>query len=394
MTLEGTVIEHFKKIPDPRLQTHRNFKHSLMDILLITALATIAGADGWVEIRQFAVAKESWLRTFLELPNGIPSHDTFGRVFSLFSPEIFESCFMAWLSTLTVDIANEIIAIDGKVLRGSSDKKNNIPALHLVSAWAAKTRLMLGQVKTENKSNEITAIPKLIDMLDIKGATITIDAMGCQQKITQAILRKEGTYVLSLKENQKTLHDDVESIFAKAEENKQKQYKNMLHLRRVKKRKGHGRIETRKYTLVSARDPLFFALRWPGLKGIAKVDIKRTTKGKTEQSTRYFITNFEYDQIDKFIEAVEHHWQIEVDMHWSLDVSFKEDHSQIRIGNAPQNLAIMRRITLNLLKQESSIKVGVTCKRKTAGWDNAYLLKVLTADRGLQQFNPETSLSG
>jgi predicted transposase YbfD/YdcC len=222
----------------------------------------------------------------------------------------------------------------------------------------------------------------------------TIDAMGCQQKITQAILRKEGTYVLSLKENQKTLHDDVQSIFAKAEENKQKQYKNMLHLRRVKKRKGHGRIETRKYTLVSARDPLFFALRWPGLKGIAKVDIKRTTKGKTEQSTRYFITNFEYDQIDKFIEAVEHHWQIEVDMHWSLDVSFKEDHSQIRIGNAPQNLAIMRRITLNLLKQESSIKVGVTCKRKTAGWDNAYLLKVLTADRGLQQFNPETSLSG
>src|SRR3990167_7382689 len=384
MKLKGTLIDHFKTIPDPRTQNH-NFKHNLTDILIITILGTICGADGWVELQRFAEAKEDWLKTFLELPNGIPSHDTFGRVFCVLDPKVFEACFMAWISTLTVDIVNEIIAIDGKTARGSSNKREGIPALHLVSAWAAKSRLMLGQVKTEDKSNEITAIPKLLDAIDIAGSVVTIDAMGCQKKIAEKIIKREGNYVLALKENQKTLYDDVKSIFAKAEENKQKQYKKMLHLRRVKKRKGHGRIETIKYTLVSTRDPLFFELRWPGLRGIGKVEVKRTVNGETIHSIRYFLTNLEYEDIDKFIEAVQKHWQIEIDLHWSLDVSFKEDHSQVRIGNAPQNLALVRRIALNLLKQESSIKNGITCKRKTAGWDHKYLLKVLTADRTLQE---------
>lgn len=383
MSLEGTLIEHFKRIPDPRTQNH-NLRHNLVDILIITILGAICGTDGWVEIVEFAQLKEDWLKTFLELPNGIPSHDTFGRVFSLLDPQQFESCFMAWLSTLNVDIENEVIAIDGKVVRGSADKRNARPALHLVSAFATKTRLLLGQVKTEDKSNEITAIPKLLDIIDVKGSTITIDAMGCQQKIAEKIIKKEANYVLSLKDNQKTLHDDVKAIFAKAEENKQKQYKNMLHLRRVKKKKGHGRMETRKYTLVSARDPLFFALRFSGLKGIGKVDVKRTVNNKTESFTRYFLTSFEYEDVDKFVEAVEQHWHIEINLHWSLDVSFKEDHSQVRIGNAAQNLALIRRIALNLLKQETSKKVGITCKRKACGWGHPYLLKVLTADRALQ----------
>lgn len=383
MTLEGTLIEHFKHIPDPRTQNH-NLRHNLVDILIITILGAICGTDGWVEIVEFAQLKEDWLKTFLELPNGIPSHDTFGRVFSLLDPQQFESCFMAWLSTLNVDIENEVIAIDGKVVRGSADKKNARSALHLVSAFATKTKLLLGQVKTEDKSNEITAIPKLLDIIDVKGSTITIDAMGCQQKIAEKIIKKEANYVLSLKDNQKTLHDDVKAIFAKAEENKQKQYKNMLHLRRVKKKKGHGRMETRKHTLVSARDPLFFALRFPGLKGIGKVDVKRTVNNKTQSFTRYFLTSFEYEDVDKFVEAVEQHWHIEINLHWSLDVSFKEDHSQVRIGNAAQNLALIRRIALNLLKQETSKKVGITCKRKACGWSHQYLLKVLTADQALQ----------
>lgn len=379
MILAGTFLEHFSDIKDPRIQNH-NFRHNISDILIIAVLATICGADGWVEIERFGIAKQEWLSTFLELPNGIPSHDTFGRVFALLNPEEFEKCFMSWLKSLTIDLKKELIALDGKTLRGSGNKRHGEPALHLVSAWAANNRMMLAQVKTEDKSNEITAIPKLLDMVDIKGSVVTIDAMGCQTKIAKQIVKKEADYVLGLKENQKTLYDDVKSIFARAEENKQKQYKKILHRRKVEKIHDHGRIETRKYTLVSARDPLFFKLRWPGLNGIGKVEVTRTTNNQVEHSTRYFVTSLNYENIDVFMDAVRKHWQIEVDLHWSLDVSFREDHSQVRLGHAPQNLALIRRIALNLLKQEKTHKNGITCRRKTAGWDNKYLLQVLTAD--------------
>ena len=389
MKLEGTLVDHFKTIPDPRARNH-NFKHNLSDILIISILATICGADGWVDIEDFALAKQDWLKTFLELPNGIPSHDTFGRVFSLLEPQVFECCFMAWINTLKIDLEKEIIAIDGKTVRGSANKRKDAPALHLVSAWATKNKIMLGQTKTEDKSNEITAIPKLLDALDIRGSVITLDAMGCQQKIASKIIKKEAHYVLALKENQKTLYDSVKAVFTKAEENKEKQYKKMLHLRRVKKVKCHGRIETRKYTLVSARDEEGFKLRWPGLKGIAKVEVKRITNDKVEYSTRYFLSDLYYEEIDKFIDAVDSHWHVEINLHWSLDVSFKEDHSQVRIGHAPLNLALIRRAALNLLKQENTNKRGITVKRKRAGWDHEYLLKVLQADRALLQKNDAT----
>lgn len=388
MAIEGTLLEHFKDIKDPRIKNH-NFKHNLSDILIISILATICGADGWVDIEDFALCKQDWLKTFLQLPNGIPSHDTFGRVFSLLEPQVFESCFMAWIQTLQIDLETEVIAIDGKTVRGSANKNKDVPALHLVSAWASKNKIMLGQIKTEDKSNEITAIPKLLDAIDVQGSVITIDAMGCQQKIASKIIKRQAHYVLALKENQKTLYDSVKAVFTKAEESKEKQYKKMLHLRRVKKVKCHGRIETRKYTLVSARDEEGFKLRWPGLKGIAKVEVKRRTNDKVEQSTRYFLTDLFYEQIDKFIDAVDSHWHVEINLHWSLDVSFKEDHSQVRIGNAPLNLALIRRIALNLLKQENSSKRGISGKRKKSGWDHSYLLKVLLADRPLLQNNTQ-----
>jgi predicted transposase YbfD/YdcC len=382
MTLAGSFFEYFSDIKDPRVQNH-NFRHKIIDILVIAVLATICGADGWAEIERFGKSKQDWLGTFLELPNGIPSHDTFGRVFSILDPKEFGKCFSAWLKSLTVDFKNEIIALDGKTVRGSGNKRQKEPAIHLVSAWAAKTRIMLAQVKTEDKSNEITAMPKLLDMLDIKGSVITIDAMGCQTEIAKKIKKKEADYLLCLKENQKTLYDDVKSIFERAEENKQKQYKKVLHRRKIEKTHNHGRVETGRYTLVSARAPLFFELRWPGLRGIGKIEITRTTNNEVEYSTRYFLTSLHYEDIEFFMEAVRKHWQIEIDLHWSLDVSFREDHCQVRLGHAPENLALIRRIALNLLKQEQTHKNGISCRRKTAGWDNKYLLKVLTADRQL-----------
>ena len=378
MKLEGTFLKHFKNLEDPRLSTHRNFRHNLEDIFIITLLATICGADNWVEIERFGLAKQAWLETFLALPEGIPSHDTFSRVFALLEPSCFERCFSEWIASLDVDLKKEIIALDGKTVRGSGNKRKKQPALHLVSAWATKNRLMLAQVKTEEKSNEITAIPTLLDMLDIKGAIITIDAMGCQTDIAKQIIIQEADYVLSLKENQPTLYQDVRAIFLRAEEG-EKKYKKMLHLRRVEKVHDHGRTETRRYTLISSRDPLLFQLRWPGLQGIGKVEVVRTTHNQVERSTRYFITSLDYERIDLFKEAVRKHWQIEIDLHWSLDVGFREDLNQTHLGHSAYNLALIRRVALNLLKQEQSHKNGVACRRKTAGWDHAYLLKVLTS---------------
>lgn len=380
MKLENTFLEHFSDLKDPRLKTHRNFRYNLTDVLVITILASICGADGWVEVYAFGLAKESWLRTFLELPNGIPSPDTFARIFARLEPNAFESCFAQWIASLSIDLRQEIIALDGKTVRGSGNKRQGHPAIHLVSAWATQNRMMLAQVKTAEKSNEITAIPQVLKMIDIKEAIVTIDAMGCQTKIASQIIRQGADYVLSLKENQPTLYQAVCSIFALAEGG-EKKYKNMLHLRRVEKLHNHGRIETRRYTLISARKEAGFSIRFPGLKGIGKVDITRTTNGEVEYSTRYFVTSLNYEQINTFMKAVRQHWKIEVDLHWSLDVSFREDLNQSRIGHSAENLALVRRIALNLLKQESTHKNGITCRRKTAGWDHQYLLKVLTADQ-------------
>jgi predicted transposase YbfD/YdcC len=372
MNLSSTFLEHFETLEDPRLDNH-NLRHELTDILVITILGTICGADSWTELHEFALAKEDWLKTFLSLPHGIPSHDTFGRVFSLIDPNKFEACFYAWIDSLDIDTDKEIIAIDGKSLRGSANKRKNHKLLHLVSAWAVNNRLLLGQVKTAEKSNEIEAIPRLLKMLDIKNSIVTIDAMGCQKEIALQIIEQGADYVLSLKENQPNLHQDIKSIFALGEH---RQFKKMLNKRKVEKVHDHGRTETRRYTLISARDPMLFQLRWPGMKSIGMVEVTRTTNNEVEKSKRFFITSLDED-MDGFMRAVRKHWSIEINLHWVLDVSFKEDLNRARAGHSPQNLATVRRIALNLLTQEKTHKRGIACKRKTAGWNNKYLMAVL-----------------
>jgi len=459
MNLTNTFFSHFEPLQDPREDNH-NRLHNFYDILVIAILGTICGADGWTEICEFAEARLEWLKTFLKLPNGIPSHDTFGRVFSLLDAETFESCFLVWIASLSIDVINEIISIDGKSLRGSHDRKKGVKMLHVVSAWASENKILLGQVKTEEKSNEITAIPELLDMIDVQGSIVTIDAMGCQHEIAKKIVDKGADYVLSLKENQPTLCHDVTSIFEKGEECK---YKKMMHKQKLEKVRSHGRIETRRYTLITPRAQQLFGLRWPHLKGLGMVEVKRTVNNQVEHSKRFFLTSLDdgyelllmsdlavgmtpekgkmyvemqgeqlryivqdlngnkidsllnikiknlnrktlaeskfrilaetskightrRDQdIDRFMQAVRKHWNVEINLHWSLDVSFKEDLSRVRIGNAAENLAIIRRVALNLLKQEKTSKVGITARRKRAGWDNKYLLKVLMADSHLKK---------
>jgi predicted transposase YbfD/YdcC len=378
MHLSETFLRHFEAVEDPRMDNH-NRRHNFHDILAITILGAICGADSWTEICDFAEAKIDWLNTFLELPNAIPSHDTFGRVFSMIDSNEFEECFREWVASLSINLEHEIIAIDGKTLRGSHNRKKGIKPLHLVSAWAVNNRFLLGQVKTNEKSNEIEAIPKLLNMLDIKDTVVTIDAMGCQKKIAKQIVNGGANYVLALKENQESLHQDVVSIYGKGK--KWKQYKKMLNRVRVEKNRTHGRTERRRYTLISARENLEFELRWPGLKSIGMLETTRTINNEVERSTRYFLTSLEHEEIDTFMSAVRKHWDIEINLHWSLDVSFNEDKNRVRIGHAAENLAIIRRIALNLLKQESSHKRGIACRRKRAGWDNKYLLRVMKADQ-------------
>jgi predicted transposase YbfD/YdcC len=378
--LSETFLRHFESLEDPRLSNH-NKRHNLEDILVITILGVICGADNWVEINEFGCSKEDWLSTFLELPHGIPSHDTFGRVFSLLDSQEFDSCFTSWIRSLSIDLSGEVIAIDGKTLRGSGNRRQGQRPLHLVSAWASDQGLVLGQVQTEKKSNEITAIPELLKMLNLKGSTVTLDAMGCQTSIAQNIIDREAEYVLNLKENQPKLYEMVKIVF---DLGVSRQYKKMLHRRKVEKSREHGRVETRRYTLISARDPAVFQLRWPGLKGLGLLEVTRTTNNQVEYSKRYFLTSLSYEHIDDFMRAVRKHWTIEIGLHWSLNVSFREDLNQVYVGNAAKNLGTVRRIALNLLKQEKTHKKGLSCRRKKAGWDHRYLMKVLQADRHLQ----------
>ena len=380
MDLSECFLDHFSDIKDPR-RDNENRKHELMDILVITILATICGAEGWNEIADFGSCKADWLRTFLSLPNGIPSHDTFGRVFSLIDPKEFDKGFSSWIESLSIDINNEIISIDGKSLRGSKGGGETGLPTHLVSAWSSKHQLLLAQIKTLEKSNEIEAIPRLLKMIEVQDSIVTIDAMGCQRKIAKQIISQGADYILTLKNNQMSLYNDVKSIINRATMG-EKKFKKMLHLCRVEKIKSHGRIERRRYTLISARDPLFFHLRWPGLASIGILETKRTVNHKTEHSIRFFLSTLDYERIDDFMRGVRKHWDIEINLHWSLDVSFREDYSRVRAGNASENLATVRRIALNLLKQDNTMSAGITRKRKRAGWENAYLLTSLNTKLG------------
>lgn len=379
MNLSESFLQHFETIKDPRADNH-NRRHNLVDVFVITILGTICGANGWNEIYDFAVAKKNWLASFLDLPNDIPSHDTFRRIFMLINPEDFEQAFIEWIASLSIDLKNRVVAIDGKTVRGSVDNKNKKKPIHLVSAWASEYNMMLGQIKTEEKSNEITAIPKLLDMIDVKDAIVTIDAMGCQKEITKKIIRKKADFILALKDNQSSLFQDVKSIVATATEG-DKKFKKMLHRCKVEKDRGHGRHERRRYTLLSPRRKTEFQARWPGIESIGIVESTRTVKNVKTPYVRFFLTSLNYKRIDDFMRGVRKHWGIENNLHWSLDISFSEDHSRVRAKNSAQNLAIIRRIALNLLKQEKTHKGGITRKRKSSGWDHQYLLNVLNGGK-------------
>ncbi len=366
------LASYFATVDDPRID--RTKAHNLLDIIVITICAVICGADDWVGVAEFGTSKAAWLKGFLELPNGIPSHDTFGRVFARINPDQFQQSFLQWVQAVQT-VRTDIIAIDGKTHRGSHDRPNGQAALHLVSAWAAENRLVLGQIAVNDKSNEITAIPQLLDLLDLRGCTVTIDAMGCQTAIAAKIRDGQGHYVLALKANQTTLYADVQALFADARAAKQPEY-GMTSA--TDTTSGHGRIETRTAYVIS--DPEVIAYlnpgdRWRDLASVALVEAQRTADGRTTTEQRYYLLDQVHPPTD--VNAlVRGHWGIENRVHWVLDVIFHEDASRIRTGDAPQNMGVVRHIALNLLRQEPS-KGSVKSKRFRAALNDAYLERVL-----------------
>ena len=366
-------MEHLRRVPDPRVKRTR--RHELMDILVIALCATLGGADDWVEIVQFGNAKKDWFSTFLQLPNGIASHDTFGRVFQILDSKVLEQVCMEWLQSIAGKIEG-VVAIDGKSLRGSRCGKQS--PLHIVSAWACQNSMLLGQVQTDKKSNEITAIPELLKLLSIQGCIVTIDAMGCQKAITKAIIDAQADYVLNLKSNHRHLHGQVASWFQKNHETGFAQQTYSYSLENAQSN-NHGRVESREHWLMEVPEHLKQATKyWTKLRTIAMVRRRRQVGDKSSDETHYYISSLPLSAgAQSIAKAIRSHWAVENSLHWSLDVAFREDASQVRKDEGPANLACLRRVVLTQLKRETSLKVGIKNKRSRAGWDPAYMAKVL-----------------
>lgn len=360
-----SLTKHLDSIKDPR---RHNIRHLLQDMLLIALCAMICGADSWIQVAEYGRSKQKWFAEFLALPNGIPSHDTFGRLFAMLNPKDFENFFRRWVQEIVESIKDNTVCIDGKTLRGSRDKTKN--PIHMVSAWAADVGLVLGQLKTEVKSNEIIAIPELIKTLSLESAVVTVDAMGCQKEIARTIIEGKADYVLQVKDNQKHLHDDIALFF---------QDPVNAHLDCVETIDAdHGRIETRRYATTDDISWLPGKHQWTGIKTIAMATRMRDVDGTVSKEKAYFISSLENDAA-AIAKSIRTHWSIENSLHWCLDISFREDQCRVRKDHAPENMAILRHMAINLIKHEKSLKGGIQTKRLKAAWDHNYLLKILLA---------------
>jgi len=375
------LVEHFKSLPDPRV--NRTKDHDLVDILVIAVCTLLCGGESFNDMEDFGHAKEPWFKAFLTLRNGIPSHDTFNRVFAALDPKKFLECFLTWTQGLRQAVPQEIVALDGKALRRALNKDQS--AKYVVSAWAESNGLVLGQLKVDEKSNEITAIPQLLRVLELSGCIVTIDAIGCQKNIAKEIMEADADYVLALKGNQETVHEEVKSFLDSTLLEKQAQRPaavpaskaaaTLASLETVEK--DHGRLETRRY--YQSNELLWFAdlNKWEGLQSVGMVEAIREVGGQRSVERRYYLSSLPLD-IANFARAVRGHWGVENKLHWVMDVCFREDQSRARAGYAAENLASLRRLALNLLKTEKTKKRGIRGKQLNASWDHAYLLRLLS----------------
>ena len=374
------LTTQFAQLPDPRVE--RTKRHPLLSIITIALCAVIAGADSWDSIAAFGELRARWFASFLEIPHGIPSHDTFNRVFAALDPDAFRAAFAAWMQAITGVLPAQVIALDGKTVRGSHDRARGKSAIHLVSAWATANQLVLAQVKVDDKSNEITALPQLLQQLALSGCIVTIDAMGCQRAIAAQIVAQHGDYVLALKDNQPTLHADVHECFAQvaAAVSTLPPAAGVDHATTTDK--GHGRLEIRRQTVLSEPEMLAWLQEqqhWPGLAAVGRVEAERRIGEQVSHETRYYLLSRVLPAA-AFGAAVRSHWGIENQVHWVLDMTFGEDRSRVRSKHAAENLAVLRHLALNLLRRTPTRRpVSLKAKRLAAGWDTDYLLEILQA---------------
>ena len=373
------LLRAFAELEDPRM--NRTKKHSLSDILTLSICAVICGADGWVQVEEFGSCKEEWFRTFLDLPHGIPSHDTLGRVFARLDPQAFEECFLQWIAELATASKGRLVAIDGKTIRRSLDAANGREAIHMVSAWCQANHMVLGQLATDAKSNEITAIPKLLKLLDLDEAVVTIDAAGCQKKIAKQIVDQGADYVLQLKGNQGGLHAETVELFDQCLRD---DCHGIAYTTATRTNGGHGRIERRRIWATSEVGWFAERSKWKKLRSLIRVQATRTVDGETSCEYRYYISSLPADDPKQLLGYIRGHWSVENNLHWCLDVSFGDDDRRIRKGHGAENFARLSRIALNLLKAQTQHKVGLKTKRLCCGWKQDYLFRVLTRkDQGL-----------
>ena len=373
-TMKSARIEdHFAELTDPR---RREVVYPLMNVVVIAVCAVICGADDFVAIAEFGKKKREWLARFLDLDSGIPSHDRFNAILAAIKPAEFEKCLLSWITALHEITEGQVVAIDGKTLRRSFDRASGKAAIHMVSAWATANRISLGQVVVDAKSNEITAIPKLLEILELSGCLVTIDAMGCQVEIARTIVEAKADYILAAKGNQPTLQEGIEKFF---DDNLEDDFARTAVRRYETQEKGHGREENRYYYLCPVPADLPDAARWPKLKAIGIAISNTQRDGKECNEVRYYILS-KYLSGRRFAEAVRQHWGIENQLHWQLDVTFQEDQCRVRKGHADTNLSLLRRTALSLLKNEPTLKLGIKNKRLIAALDESYMEKVLAGN--------------